>query len=115
MNLRDVVRIDVDGLGNWRPGVVIRVGFDFLRVAYGGRTAPPDTVVADVVQPDSRFGRALELRDPTWFRGANACFARPSEVEATGKACPLELYLRLVQLVRDHDAAVQAREDAAGR
>ena len=72
-------------------------------------------VVPEAIQPDSRYGCALSLPDSTWFRGANACFARPLEVEATGKAFPLELYSHLVQLVRDRDAAVQAREDAAGR
>lgn len=114
MNVRDVVRVDVDGQGNWRPGVVLRTDLPFLRVAYGGRTEPPEAVIAEVVQPDSRFGRSLDLRDPTWFQGGNACFARPAELQATGKQCPLELFHRLVLLVRNHDAAVQAADDATG-
>ncbi len=108
MNVRDIVRVDVDGRGNWRPGVVIRTDTPHLRIAYGGRTEPPSTSVSAAVHPNTRAGRALELRDLTWFQGGNACFARAGEVQPTGKACPVDLYLKLVQMVRDHDAAVEA-------
>ncbi len=108
MNVRDIVRIDVDGRGNWRPGVIIRTDTPHLRVAYGGRTEPPETAVCAAVHPDTRAGRALELRELTWFQGGNACFARAGELEATGKVCPVDVYLKLVQMVRDYDAAVEA-------
>lgn len=80
---RDTVWFEL--AGKRRPGVVIEVQGDHVRVAYGtsqGHGAP-----CELVSEDSRQGRLLELTEPTWFYGANTCWERTSDLERGKQPC----------------------------
>ena len=70
-----------------RPGIILEVQPDLVRIAYG--TSEPREWARVIVHPDSRQGRAFPLREPTHFYGANTSW---------------ELLFQSRKLVEAHDA-----------
>jgi hypothetical protein len=101
---RAVVWIEL--AGKQRPGVVIEVRNDMIRVAYGtSQEAGWPFVAVAVVHPETRQGRAFPLREPTHFYGANTCWEQPRNLRATNALCAWELYYEIRNAVEQFDAA----------
>jgi hypothetical protein len=67
--------------GKDRPAVVLEVQSKpspVLRVIYG--TTEPHDWPREVVTPDSRQGRLLQLAETTYFYGANTAYVVPDEL-----------------------------------
>ncbi|HEX4420315.1 MAG TPA: hypothetical protein VH165_20505 [Kofleriaceae bacterium] len=112
MRIRDIVRFELEG--KLRPGVVIEVQRDHVRVAYGttqGHAAPHETV-----HEGSRQGRAFPLREPTRFYGSNTCWEHVSDLDAAPKPCSWDLLNAIRKLVELHDASLleQHVQDGGG-
>jgi hypothetical protein len=109
---RDTVWFELEG--KRRPGVVIEVQGDRVRVAYG--TTQDNAAPCALVSEDSRQGRLLELQEPTRFYGANTCWERTSDLECSKKPCSWDLWNAIRKLVESHDANLleQRVQDAGG-
>jgi hypothetical protein len=109
---RDIVWFQLEG--KRRPGVVIEVQGDRVRVAYG--TTQANAAPCALVSEDSRQGRLLELQEPTRFYGANTCWERTSDLDRGAKPCSWELLNAIRKLVESHDAGLieQRVQDAHG-
>lgn len=83
MQERDTVWFEL--AGKRRPGVVIEVQGDLVRVAYG--TTQDHTAPCALVSEDSRQGRSFDLQEPTRFYGANTCWARASDLKRGKRPC----------------------------
>lgn len=96
-----------------RPGVVIEVRGDDVRVAYG---TTQDHAGPCVTVSEGRQARAFPLRELTRFYGANTCWERASDLERGAKPCALELLNAIRKLVESHDASLREQhvQDAEG-
>lgn len=112
MRERDTVWFEL--AGKRRPGVVIEVQGDRVRVAYG--TTQDHAAPCALVSEDSRQGRSFELQEPTRFYGANTCWERASDMERGKKPCSWDLLNAIRKLVESHDASLleQRVQDAGG-
>lgn len=90
--------------GKRRPGVVIEVQGDRVRVAYG--TTQDHAAPCALVSEDSRQGRSFPLREPTRFYGANTSWERASDLEPGAKPCSWDLLNAIRKLVESHDASL---------
>lgn len=97
-----------------RPGVVIEVQGDRVRVAYGTTQDHAGPCVS--VSESSRQGRSFPLRELTRFYGANTCWEHASDMERGAKPCAWELLNSIRKLVEAHDASLleQRVQDADG-
>ena len=89
--------------GNDRIGVVIEVRTDLIRVAYG-TSEPHDDWPQIVVRPETRQGRALVLREVTYFYGANTSWERPRDMQFGKIPCTKELLYAITELVVNYHA-----------
>jgi len=76
-----------------RIGVVIEVRPDLVHVAYG-TSEPHDDWPQVVVRPETRQGRALVLREVTYFYGANASWERPRDMQFGKPPAPSNCSMR---------------------
>jgi len=84
--------------GKARLGVVIEVRPDLVNIAYG-TSEPHDDWPQVVVHPETRQGRALGLREVTYFYGANTSWERPEDLQFGKTPCAKELLYAIVELV----------------
>ena len=112
MRERDTVWFEL--AGKLRPGVVIEVQGDRVRVGYG--TTQDHGGPCVLVSEGSRPGRSFPLREPTRFYGANTCWERASDLRRGAKPCSWELLNAIRKLVESHDASLleQRVQDAGG-
>lgn len=100
MRERDVVRVEL--AGKVRIAVVLEVDDQLARIAYG--TTEEHAWPRVVVHANGRPGRSLDLRETTYFYGANTCWEQHSLLHSGGKRCALELLFEIRKLVEAHDA-----------
>ena len=55
---------------------------------------------------DTRQGRSFDLKEPTYFYGANTSWEPPSALEPTNTSCSWELFFAIRRLVEDYDASL---------
>lgn len=112
MRERDTVWFEL--AGKRRPGVVLEVQGDRVRVAYG--TSQDHGAPCVMVSEDSRQGRSFELEEPTRFYGANTCWECTGDLERGQKSCSWELFNAIRMQVESHDASLleQPVQDADG-
>ena len=79
--------------GKDRIGVVIEVRPDLVHVAYG-TSEPHDDWPQVVVRPETRQGRALVLREVTYFYGANTSWERPRDMQFGKTPAPRNCSMR---------------------
>jgi len=82
---------------------------DFIRVVYG--TTESRNWPGEVVNADTRQGRRLDLRETTYFYGANTSWERAEGVRSIGQTCSWELFFALRRLVEDWDSQVLERDE----
>lgn len=102
VQVRDSVRAVIAGKD--RPGIVIEVEPDLVRVAYGTRAEHPWPSVA--VSPDSRTGRSLGLTEETHFYGANVEWLARSAVTLVGRQVPRDLLEAVAVAVSRYEATL---------
>lgn len=98
--------------GKERIGVVIEVRPDLVRVAYG-TSEPHDDWPQVAVHPETRQGRALVLREVTYFYGANTSWERPRDLQFGKKPCAKELLYTIIELVVNYHAQSGDESSAA--
>jgi len=96
--------------GKDRIGVVIEVRPDLVRVAYG-TSVPHEGWPQVVVHPETRQGRALVLRDVTYFYGANTSWERPQDLRFGKTPCAKALLYEIIELVVSYH--VQSSDERA--
>ena len=97
--------------GKHRIGVVIEVRPDLVHVAYG-TSEPHDDCPQVVVHPETRQGRALVLREVTYFYGANTSWERPQDLQFGKTPCAKELLYAITELVVNYLA--QCGDESSG-
>jgi hypothetical protein len=97
---RDTVWVEL--ADKQRPGVVLEIQPDLIRVAYG--TSVTHDWPRVTVHPDSRQGRAFPLREETYFYGSNTLWEQPASLTLGQMPCAWELLLAVRKLVEEHDA-----------
>lgn len=105
MRERDTVWLSL--AGKYRPGVVLEVRADLVRVAYGTSREHPDAVACAVVHTSSRSGKKFPLSSTTYFYGANTALEVPRELRLGERPCTRDLFNQIRRLVEEHDAAVR--------
>lgn len=104
MRERDTVWLRL--AGDRRPGVVIEIQPDFVRVAYGTQSPHPTWANVVVVRPDSRQGRKFPLSHVTHFYGANTAWEVRSALERGEGQVSYEVYFAIRRCIEEHDAAL---------
>lgn len=88
-----------------RPAVILEVEPDLVRIAYG--TSEPRDWRAAIVHPDTRQGRLLDLKETTYFYGANVSWEPLADLERCDAMCSWDLFFAIRKLVEEHDAILQ--------
>ncbi len=86
-----------------RPGVVVEVREELVRVAYGTTKEQPK-VAAAVVHHDTRAGRKFPLKATTYFYGANVAWELRASLRSGSADCTRELFNEIRRLIEEHDA-----------
>src|ERR1700753_558897 len=86
--------------GKTRIGIVINVRSKLVEVAYGTSEEHVDWPQI-VVGPETRQGRALMLREVTYFYGANTAWEQPADLQL-GEPCAKDLFYAIAKLCRAH-------------
>lgn len=102
MRERDAVRIEL--AGKIRVAVVLEIREHLVRVAYG--TTEEHAWPRAVVHVGGRPGRSLDLRETTYFYGANTCWEQVQLLAPCGTRCTMELLFEIRKLVEAHDAEI---------
>lgn len=102
MRERDTVWILLEA--KERPGVVIEVKPDLVRVAYG--TSESHNWPRVEVSPDTRQGRAFGLVEPTHFYGANTAWEVETALRRAVRPCTLEIFWRIRRVVEEYDSTL---------
>ncbi len=89
-----------------RPAVILEVEPDLVRIAYG--TSEPRDWRTVIVHPATRQGRLLDLKETTYFYGANVSWERLAALERSDTMCSWDLFFAIRKLVEEHDAMLQA-------
>ena len=97
-----IVRVQI--AGKERPAIVLEVRPTFTRVIYG--TTEVHDWPREVVNVGGRSGRLLDLRETTYFYGANTSCHSPSELRPLKTQCSLELFYALWALVDEFHARI---------
>ena len=100
---RRVVRVWIEG--KHRPAVILEVEPDLVRIAYG--TSEPRDWRAVIVHTDTRQGRLLDLKETTYFYGANVSWESLAALEHGDATCSWELFFAIRKLVEEYDALLQ--------
>lgn len=78
---------------------------DFVRVAYGTHVTHEWRRV--IINPDTRQGSEFDIRETTYFYGANTSFELPKDLEFLGTKCSNELLFQIRSVVEEYDAAIE--------
>jgi hypothetical protein len=106
MRERDTVWIHLEDKD--RPGVVLEVQDDFVRLAYGTSSSCDDGTPCAVVHGGTRAGRKFPLTRTTYFYGANTALEFRGALRRGEAPCVRDLFHEIRRLVEEHDAAIGA-------